>query len=81
MNGFVIRSGSRYLDRNKKWQKKLAVEAYVFSLKEAMAILKEAKANDWERLPESLIPAIYNEEWDKTEITTSIPAYPNNQKE
>lgn len=81
MNGFVIRSGSRYLDRNKKWRKKLAVEAYVFSLKEAMAILKEAKANDWERLPESLIPAIYNEEWDKTEITTSIPAYPNNQKE
>ena len=81
MNGFVIRSGSRYLDRNKKWRKKLAVEAYVFSQKEANAILEEAKADHWKMLPELLIPAKYHQAGDCTEITNAIPAYPDDQKE
>jgi hypothetical protein len=82
MNGFVIVSGLRYLDRHKKWRRKLANEAYVFSQEETNDILAEAKIAGWKKeLPEFVIPAIYHQLKDYTEITGKIPAYPDTKQE
>jgi hypothetical protein len=78
MFGFLIKSGGRYLDRKKQWRRKPAEEAYVFSHEAADAILAEAKAAAWPRMPEFLVSARYHEVGDRTEVVSSIPAYPAN---
>lgn len=78
VTGFIISSAGKYLDRNFHWHRKSPAEAYVFTQGEVDAILAKARTDGWKRMPESLIPAVYNPETDDTEITGK-PAYPGGQ--
>jgi hypothetical protein len=77
MDGYVIAGETGYfLNRNRAWQKKKAVQAYVFTVAETEEILREAKADGWKTIPTQKIPATYFKGIQRVKIIgPATPAY------